>query len=89
MIERDKPPIEIDYKLALAMAERACELTKREDPTYLDTLALAHFRNGNVKKAIQVQEKAIALLQKDEGVPEEMVEEFKSRLKKYKEKKGG
>ncbi|MCH8274615.1 MAG: redoxin family protein [Armatimonadetes bacterium] len=89
MIERDKPPIKIDYKLALGMAERACELTKHEDPTYLDTLALAHFRNGNVKKAIEVQEKAIALLEKDEDVPEEMVEEFKSRLKKFKEKKGG
>ena len=86
MVEEDKPPVKMDYKLALAMAERACELTKHEDPMNLDTLALAHFRNGNVKKAIEIQEKAIKLLAKDERVSKEMIEEFQSRLKKFKEK---
>jgi tetratricopeptide (TPR) repeat protein len=53
-----------DYALAIAMAERASELLKHEEPLILDTLAYAYFRSGNKKKAIEIQEKAIAIGEK-------------------------
>jgi thiol-disulfide isomerase/thioredoxin len=76
-----------DYPLAVKIATRACELTKFEDPMILDTLAYAHFKNGQVDKAISYQEKAVALLAKA-GLPEEMKKEITDRLAEFKKKRG-
>ncbi len=50
-----------DYKLAIAAASRAKELTEGKDPSILDTLAVAHFGAGDVAQAIEVQTKAVEL----------------------------
>jgi thiol-disulfide isomerase/thioredoxin len=51
-----------DFKLALKAAKRAGEITKGEDGPILDTLALAYFKTGEPKKALDAQEKAIKLM---------------------------
>jgi thiol-disulfide isomerase/thioredoxin len=65
-----------DIKLALRASQRSNELTKFENSMYLDTLALATFLSGDAAKALELQEKAIKLM--DEKDPE-MV----GRLEKY------
>ncbi len=77
--KRTKP----DYKLAVSIAKRACELTKFEDGMILDTYALALFKTGDKKKAIEYQEKAVALVLKDETVDAETIAEMKARLVEF------
>ncbi len=52
-----------DLELALLCAERADEVTQRANPDVLDTLARVHFAQGQVAKAVAVQEKAVAAAQ--------------------------
>jgi thiol-disulfide isomerase/thioredoxin len=49
-------------RLALKAAERADELTKGEDMAFLDTLAVAQYRTGNLAKAVATEEKALKRL---------------------------
>lgn len=77
-----------DYDVALALAKRAVELTKNEEAAVMDTLAMAHYRKGNLDAAIETQEKAVALLSKGE-YPPETAKELKDRLAKFKREKGG
>lgn len=67
-----------DFKLATTAAERAAEVTKGKDAAILDTLAKAYFDGGNKAKAIETQEKAIAVA---DG---EMKQELEDTLKQYK-----
>lgn len=50
-----------DLELALAIAQRAVDLTERRNAALLDTLALVHFERGSIGLAIEVQEEAVAL----------------------------
>ncbi len=50
-----------DYALAETIATRANEAAKGKDAAILDTLARAYFVNGKKAKAIECQEKAVAL----------------------------
>ncbi len=82
----DDQPIQIkepDYDLALAIAQRAVELTKEQDANILDTLAMAHYRKGQLEKAVEVQRKAVALAEKDPDYPKELLSELKERLKQF------
>ncbi len=82
----DDMPIQMkepDYDLAIRIAKRAVELTKEQDANILDTLAMAHFRKGNLQKAVEVQRKAIAVAEKDPDYPKEMLDELKERLQKF------
>jgi len=47
--------------VALKMSRRCNDLTKQRNWRYVDTLALAMFRNGQVAEAIELQKKAISL----------------------------
>jgi thiol-disulfide isomerase/thioredoxin len=49
-----------DYKLAIAAGTRACELEPK-NAGILDTLATAHFGNGEIAKAVELQTKAVEL----------------------------
>jgi thiol-disulfide isomerase/thioredoxin len=68
-----------DLKLALAAALRANELTEGKDPGILDTVAKVYFDMGDVKKAIEFQQKAVEL---SKGTPYE--QELTRRLEEYK-----
>ena len=63
---------------AMKAINRANELTKGEDPSILDTMARAYFDKGDTKKAIETQEKAVALA---EAGP--MKDELKMTLERY------
>src|SRR5262249_9043378 len=67
-------------KLALTAAQQADELAKRKDPSILDTLAKAHFDNGDAAKALEIQEKAMALAK---GTQLERDQSMKDRLEQY------
>jgi hypothetical protein len=66
---------------AVAAAEKACNLTDRKNPAYLDSLAAAHAEAGDFAKAAAVQREAIKL------VPKAHREPFNARLQLYEQKK--
>jgi thiol-disulfide isomerase/thioredoxin len=73
-----------DYALAVRAAERAVELTKSEDASVMDTLGLALFKSGQVARAIEVQEKAVALIKPGD---KELETELRARLDEFKNAK--
>ncbi len=62
--------------LALKAAQKGVDVSKGKDHAVIDTLACAHFANGDTAKAIDCIEKAI------KAAPEE--EEYKTRLEMFK-----
>ena len=50
-----------DLELALAAAERGCELGNQQDAAMLDTLARVHWRLGHRDQAIELQKKSLSL----------------------------
>ncbi len=83
LVEDDKTSKE-GYTTALDLSKRSNDLTKNEDGTMLDTLAYCYFRTGNVAKAVELQEKAVKLVEKMGDAPDEMKDEMKERLQKFK-----
>ncbi|MCA9280986.1 MAG: redoxin domain-containing protein [Phycisphaeraceae bacterium] len=69
---------DMDLGLAMEAAERACELTKWEDASIIDTLARVVFNKGDIKKAIQLQTKAVDI------APAEDKEQLMPALEEYK-----
>jgi thiol-disulfide isomerase/thioredoxin len=70
-----------DFGLAVSAAERAVKLVEEKDASILDTLGLALFKRGEVERAIQVQEKAVALAVGQTGLESELkgrLEEFRA-----------
>lgn len=77
----DSPTVKTrNADFALRAADRANELTKGEDPEILDTVARAHYEKGDLKKAVEIQKKAVE--HAGEGP---MAEELSAVLKKYEE----
>ncbi|MBI1375281.1 MAG: redoxin domain-containing protein [Phycisphaera sp.] len=48
-----------DFDVAMKMAERAVEITKRGNGAILDTLARVHFEKGQIDKAVTIQKEAV------------------------------
>jgi tetratricopeptide (TPR) repeat protein len=69
-------------KKAIELARVACENTNMKDPFYLDTLAAAYAEDGDLKSALEWQEKAISLLTDENRATYET--DFKNRLELYK-----
>ena len=69
--------LKFDIKLGLKAAIRANDLTKGENAPILDTLAKATFDNGDPKKALEIQEKAVKMMTGDG------LDEMKDRLAQY------
>jgi thiol-disulfide isomerase/thioredoxin len=67
--------------LALRMSTRSCELSKGkpDEPMMLDTLATVHSAKGENAKAVEIQTRAVALMQGKDGV-----EEFEAKLEAFK-----
>jgi len=55
-----------DVELALTAAARADELTEHADASIIDTLARAYYWKGDLTKAIELQEKAVAAAGSDD-----------------------
>ena len=71
-------------RLALQAARRAVELTKEENGMYLDTLAEAQFRTGDLKGAMATEEKALKLIEAEVKDPSHPVlKQFRERLERY------
>jgi serine/threonine protein kinase/Tfp pilus assembly protein PilF len=51
-----------DPAAALVWAEKAAAASGGKEPGILDTLALAAFRSGDLRRAVEIEEKALALL---------------------------
>jgi len=64
-----------DKAKALEHSKKAAELSKEKNAEILDTLARAYFINGQVKEAIDTENKALKL--------EPYNDEFKAKLKEY------
>ena len=71
-----------DKSQALALAKRAFELTEGKDGIVYETLAEAHFRQGNPVKAIELQKKAIEIGSK-KCPDRSCVNQMEERLRKY------
>ena len=65
---------------ALALASRAAVSSGRKNPSILDTLAWAYFRNGDAAKAVETEREALGLLPADAkgGLHDELVRGLES-----------
>lgn len=70
-----------DPRGALDPARKAAELSAHKNPAILDTYALALFRSGSLKEAVDTQKKAIDLLPAETTA--EARKEYASRLKEF------
>jgi tetratricopeptide (TPR) repeat protein len=66
-----------DNTKSLEHAKKAAELSKEKNAEILDTLARAYFINGQIKEAVEIENRALKL--------EPYNDEFKGRLKEYEE----
>ena len=73
-----------DYASALLLAEQAAKASKMEDGMILDTYALALFKTGDKKKAIELQTKAVEIYRKDKEVDPKTLKEMEDRLAEFK-----
>jgi thiol-disulfide isomerase/thioredoxin len=91
MIVDDKSTLKTkNLDVAMDLATKAVAASKEQDGAILDTLAAVYFKKGNVDKAIEYQEKAVALVDKGgPNVTDEMKQDVKNRLEEYKKKKSG
>ena len=69
-----------DPKTALPIAKRAVEKSEGSNPDILDTLALAYFMTGDTARAIETQEKVLALMPIEDSVNRT---EYESRLARF------
>lgn len=70
-----------DPAFALAAAERANELTRHQNPSFLDTLARAHAAAGDLESAVKWMEKAVELGEK--SLPPPALAPLQAALKEY------
>jgi len=67
---------------AVQLAERACDLTKRREPNFLDTLAAAYAAQGRFSDAIRTAQEALKLAAATG--PNRLTNEIQNRLELYK-----
>lgn len=89
MVDDDVNMKDADYGLAVKIATKAVELSKNKDASIMDTLGYALFKNKQIDKAIEVQEKAVKLAENDPAVDDETRSELRDRLSKFKKAKNG
>ena len=70
--------------VALVLAKRAAEASKMEDGQILDTYALALWKTGDRKQALEIQTKAVELVSKDSEITPESKKEIADRLEMFK-----
>lgn len=73
-----------NFEAALILSKQAAEASKMKDGAILDTYALALFKTGDKKKALEVQKKAVDLVKKDKDADPDTIKELQGRLEEYK-----
>ena len=81
LLATHKDPKFRDPQEAVRLAERACQLTSHEDPSVLDTLAVAYAAANRFPEAVATAESAIELA--DSTGQKEMAEHIRKRLEFY------
>lgn len=66
IVSPESPFKKPNYALAVRFAEAAVALSSEGEPAYLETLAVAYERQGDLDKAVATGEKAVAQLPKDD-----------------------
>ncbi len=80
-------PSAAEIATARKASARAAELTKHENAAILDTYALACYLDGDKTKAIEIQETAVKLAEKDESLGPQ-VKSMRERLDSFKKGDG-
>jgi tetratricopeptide (TPR) repeat protein len=75
-----------DLDLALDIAKKATESTQGQSAEILDTLARAYFEKDDLDKAVEWQTKAVEKMKSDVELTDDIKEEVKAILEKYKTK---
>jgi len=70
-----------DCAAALDAAEKACAATSRQNPVYLDTLAIVHAAAGRFEKAIAISKEAMAIAERHNVTA--LVDDIGRRVKLY------
>jgi tetratricopeptide (TPR) repeat protein len=70
-----------DGKEAVSLAMKACELTRWQEPSWIDTLAAAYAESGDFQRAIEFQEQAL----RASNSPEPRQKAMRERLALYKQ----
>lgn len=68
-----------DHKQGLELVRKAAELTQNRNPMILDTLAVALFKNGQVREARELLQKVLQAL--PAGAPPEQRKQFEQHLR--------
>ncbi len=86
MVDPKNPPDVPDLDLALSAASRADELAEGKDADTIDTLARVHFLKGDIEKAIDLQQRAVAVARSDKlrEPLAKTLEDYKAALAKSK-----
>jgi len=81
----DQKPNKGELKLAMKAARRADELTEGKDAAIVDTLAKVYFDSGDPARALELQQKAVKLLEAEpnQGPLEQSLREMKERRDQY------
>jgi thiol-disulfide isomerase/thioredoxin len=78
-----------DYDAAIHIAERAFETSKGLSDGILETLAMAHFRKGNLDKAVELLEKAVEMMKHDPDATAEARKAREELLVRFKKARNG
>jgi thiol-disulfide isomerase/thioredoxin len=73
-----------DVALALKAAERADELAEHKVSAIIDTVARCYAVQGDLNKALELQNKAIEVAKKEDGMSDEQIDSLKESLAEYK-----
>jgi tetratricopeptide (TPR) repeat protein len=68
---------------ALELALRATRATKESNPTFLDTLAWAYFRNGDAPSAIRTERQALSLVPASNALGQGLRSEIEQGLAQF------
>ena len=74
-----------DGPRAVDLAERALVLNQQETG-FLDTLGAAYAEAGRFADAVRTQQRALELLRQANGIPNDVIADFESRLRLYQNK---
>jgi len=73
-----------DNALALSIAEQSYKVANQPSPHILDVLATAEFRNKRTGSAIETEQRAISLAEKDKEFSLDTLKEMRARLETFK-----